>query len=140
MSDAQIFQIFSLVYLAVGIGMLINPDFYKKVVTDFCESAAVMYLGGLMTLAIGYLILAHRGIRCTQDWAMILSLIGWLALIKGILILVRPNMMIAMTRAMMKDSFLKILPALIILIGLVFSFLGFCPKSPICSSCIALLG
>jgi uncharacterized protein YjeT (DUF2065 family) len=133
MSDAQIFQIFSLVYLAVGIGMLINPDFYKKVVTDFCESAAVMYLGGLMALAIGYLILAHRGIRCTQDLAMILSLIGWLALIKGILILVRPNMMIAMTKAVMKDSLLKILPALIILIGLVFSFLGFCPKSPICN-------
>jgi uncharacterized protein YjeT (DUF2065 family) len=133
MSDAQIFQIFSLVYLAVGIGMLINPDFYKKLFTDFCESAGVMYLGGLMALAIGYLILAHRGIRCTQDVAMILSLIGWLALIKGILILVRPNMMIAMTKAMMKDSLLKILPALIILIGLVFSFLGFCPKSPICN-------
>jgi uncharacterized protein YjeT (DUF2065 family) len=133
MSDAQLFQLFSLVYLAVGIGMLINPDFYKKLFTDFCESAAVMYLGGLMALAIGYLILAHRGIHCTQDWAMILSLIGWLALIKGILILVRPNMMIAMTKAMMKDSLLKILPAIIILIGLVFSFLGFCPKSPICN-------
>ena len=131
MSDAQIFQLFSLVYLAVGIGMLINPDFYKKLFTDFCESAAVMYLGGLMALAVGFLILAHRGIRCTQDWAMILSLIGWLALIKGILILVRPNMMIAMTKDMMKDSLLKILPAIIILIGLAFSFLGFCPKSPI---------
>ena len=131
MSDAQIFQLFSLVYLAVGIGMLINPDFYKKLFTDFCESAAVMYLGGLMALAVGFLILTHRGIRCTQDWAMILSLIGWLALIKGILILVRPNMMIAMTKAMMKDSLLKILPAIIILIGLAFSFLGFCPKSPI---------
>ena len=131
MSDAQIFQLFSLVYLAVGIGMLINPGFYKKLFTDFCENAAVMYLGGIMALVIGFLILAHRGIRCTQDLAMILSLIGWLALIKGILILVQPKMMIAMVKAMMKDSLLKILPVIIILIGLAFSFLGFCPKSPI---------
>ena len=131
MLDAQIFQIFSLVYLAIGIGMLINRDFYKKLFDDFCESSAVMYIGGVATLVIGYLILAHRGIRCTQDLAMILSLIGWLALIKGILILVRPNMMIAMTKAMMKGNLLKILPVIIILLGLAFSFLGFCPKSPI---------
>ena len=131
MSDAQIFQLFSLMYLAVGIGMLINPDFYKKLFTDFCESAAVMYLGGLMALAVGFLILAHRGIRCTQDWAMILSLIGWLALIKGILILVRPQMMIALTKAVLKDSMLKIMVAWVLFLGLLFSFLGFCPKSPI---------
>jgi len=35
MSYAQIFQIFSLVYIAVGIGILINPDFYKKLFEDF---------------------------------------------------------------------------------------------------------
>ena len=132
MSDAQIFQLFSLVYLAVGIGLLINPDFYKKLFTDFCESAAVMYLGGLMALAVGFLILAHRGIRCTQDWAMILSLIGWLALIKGILILVRPKIIIAMAKAMAKkENLLKIEAIVVIILGLAFSFLGFCPKSPL---------
>jgi hypothetical protein len=131
MSDAQLFQLFSLVYLAVGVGMLINPGFYKKLLTDFCESAAVMYLGGVMALAVGFLILAHRGIRCTQDYAMFLSLIGWLALIKGILILVRPTMMIAMTQTMIKGNLLKVLPIIVILIGLALAFLGFCPKSPI---------
>ena len=131
MSDAQIFQLFSLVYLAVGVGMLISPGFYKKLFTDFCENAAVMYLGGVSALAIGYVILAHRGIRCTQDWSMILSLIGWIALIKGILILVQPNMMTGMTKAMMKDSLLKVLPVIIIVLGLALAFLGFCPKSPI---------
>jgi uncharacterized protein YjeT (DUF2065 family) len=131
MSDAQIFQLFSLVYLAVGVGMLINPGFYKKLFTDFCENAAVMYLGGVAALAIGYVILAHRGIRCTQDWSMILSLIGWIALIKGILILVQPKMMIALTKAMLKENLLKIEAVVIIILGLALSFLGFCPKSPI---------
>jgi uncharacterized protein YjeT (DUF2065 family) len=131
MSDAQIFQLFSLVYLAVGVGMLISPGFYKKLFTDFCENAAVMYLGGVSALAIGYVILAHRGIRCTQDWSMILSLIGWIALIKGILILVQPKMMIALTKAMLKENLLKIEAVVIIILGLALSFLGFCPKSPI---------
>ena len=131
MSDAQIFQLFSLVYLAVGVGMLISPGFYKKLFTDFCENAAVMYLGGVAALVIGYVILAHRGIRCTQDWSMILSLIGWIALIKGILILVQPKIMIALTKAMLKENLLKIEAVVIIILGLALSFLGFCPKSPI---------
>ena len=126
MSTAQVFQLFSLVYLAVGVGMLINRDFYKKLLADCCENAAVMYLGGVSALAIGFVILAYRGIHCTHDWTMILSLIGWLALIKGILILVWPKLMIATTRAMMKDSLLRVLPVIVILIGLALSFLGFC--------------
>lgn len=131
MSDAQIFQLFSIAYLAVGIGMLINSGFYKKLFTDFCENAAAMYIGGVAALAIGFVILAHRGIACTHDWTMILSLIGWLALIKGILILVCPKLMIAMTKAMIKDNLLKVWPAVIIFLGLALAFLGFCPKSPI---------
>ena len=133
MSDAQIFQVFSLVYLAIGIGMLINPDFYKKLFADFCESAAMMYIGGVFTLVIGYLILALRGcsVFCSSGFAVIIPIIGWLALIKGILILVRPQMMIALTKAVLKDSMLKIMVAWVLFLGLLFSFLGFCPKSPI---------
>jgi len=133
MSDAQIFQIFSLIYLAVGVGMLINPGFYKKLFTDFIENAAVMYLGGVMALVIGYLILALRGcsVYCASGFSVIIPIFGWLALIKGILILVQPKMMIAMSKAMLKENLLKIMAVVIILIGLAFSFLGFCPKSPI---------
>jgi uncharacterized protein YjeT (DUF2065 family) len=131
MSDAHIFQLFSVVYLAVGAGMLINPGFYKKLLTDFAENAAAMYIGGVAALAIGFVILAHRGIACTHDWTMLISLIGWLALIKGLLILVFPKLMTAMTKAMMKDNLLKVWPVVIILLGLALSFFGFCPKSPI---------
>lgn len=131
MSDAQIFQLFSLVYLAVGVGMLVNLDFYKKLFADFVENAAVLYLGGVAALAIGFVILAHRGISCTHDWSMILSIIGWLALIKGIMILVRPTMMVAMMKGMMEDNLLRIEAVVVILIGLALAFLGFCPKSPI---------
>ena len=130
MSDAQIFQLFSLVYLAIGIGMLISPDFYKKLFTDFCENAAVMYLGGIMAVVIGYLILAFHN-TWTKDLSVIITVIGWLALVKGILILVRPKMMIALTKAMLKENTLKIMATWVILLGLAFSFLGFCPKSPI---------
>jgi len=131
MSDAQIFQIFSIVYIAVGIGIFINPGFYKKLFEDFIENAAVMYLGGIMALVVGYLIVAFHN-TWTKDLSVIITIVGCLAMIKGILILIRPNMIIALSKAMVqKESILKIEAIAVIILGLVFSFLGFCPKSPI---------
>ena len=131
MSDAQIFQIFSIVYITIGIGILINPGFYKKLFEDFIENAAVMYLGGIMALTIGYLIVAFHN-TWTKDLSVIITIVGCLAMIKGILILIRPNMIIALSKAMVqKESILKIEAIAVIILGLAFSFLGFCPKSPI---------
>lgn len=131
MSDAQIFQIISLTYIAVGIGILINPDFYKKLFEDFIEHASVMYLGGIMALAIGYLILAFHN-TWTKDFSVIITIVGWLALIKGIVILIRPKIIIALSKAIAKnESVLKIEAIVVIILGLAFSFLGFYPKSPI---------
>ncbi len=131
MSDAQIFQIFSLVYIAVGIGILINPGFYKKLFEDFIENAAVLYLGGITALVVGYLILAFHN-TWTKDISVIITIVGWLALIKGILILIRPKIMIALSKAMVqKEGILKIEAIAVIILGLAFAFLGFCPKSPI---------
>jgi len=131
MSDAQIFQIISIVYIAVGIGIFINPGFYKKLFEDFIENAAVLYLGGVMALVVGYLILAFHN-TWTMDLSVIITIVGWLALIKGILILIQPKIMIALSKAMaQKESILKIEAIAVIILGLAFSFLGFCPKSPI---------
>ena len=130
MSDAQIFQILSLVYIAVGIGILINPGFYKKLFEDFVENASVLYLGGITALVVGYLILAFHN-TWTKDLSVTITIVGWLALIKGIVILVQPKIMIALSKAMAKKSILRIEAIAVIILGLAFSFLGFCPKSPI---------
>ena len=131
MSDAQIFQVFSLVYVAIGIGILLNSNFYKKMFEDFIERTSALYLGGVMALTVGYLIVAFHN-TWTKDLSVIITVLGWIALIKGILILIWPSLMIALSKAIMKSkSFMKIEAIIAIIIGLLFAFLGFCPKSPI---------
>lgn len=131
MSDAQIFQVFSLAYVAIGIGMLINPDIYKKLFEDFIDNGTALYFGGIMALVIGYLLVTFHN-TWTKDFSVIITVLGWIALLKGILILVRPKAMIALTKAIIKkESTLKIMSVFVIIVGLLFSFLGFFPKSPI---------
>ena len=70
MSDAQIFQLFSLVYIAVGIGIFVNPQFYKKLYEDFVKHTSTLYLGGLIALTIGYLIVTFHN-TWTKDISVI---------------------------------------------------------------------
>jgi uncharacterized protein YjeT (DUF2065 family) len=131
MSDAQIFQIFSLFYITVGIGILVNPGFYKKLFEDFIDNAAILYLGGIMALTIGYLILTFHN-TWTKDLSVIITIFGWLAMIKGLVILIRPKIIITLSKAMVqKENILKIEAIVIIILGLAFSFLGFYLKSPV---------
>ena len=131
MSDIQIFQIFSLIYLSVGIGILINPAFYKKLYKEFAESKTAMYFGGITALAVGYLIVTFHN-TWTKDLSVIITVMGWLALIKGVLILIQPKIIIEITQALAKkEGILKIQAVIIIILGLALSYLGFCPQTPI---------
>jgi len=131
MSDAQIFQVFSLYYIAVGIGILVNPQFYKRIFEEFIERTSILYLGGVIALGVGYFIVAFHN-TWTKDLSVIITIVGWLALVKGILIFICPGLMIAVTKAIIsKERNLRIQAVVVIILGLLFAFLGFCPKSPI---------
>ena len=84
MSDAQIFQIFSLMYLAVGIGILINSKFYKRIFEDFIERPSVLYIGGLGALIVG---LSYNYVAYLVPWAAA----GVNILIMIIILLIRPT-------------------------------------------------
>ena len=131
MSDAQIFQVISIGYIAVGLAILINPGFYKKLFEDFGQNPSVLYLGGFAALVIGYLIVAFHN-TWTMDLSVVITIIGWIALVKGIVILVRPNIIGALTKSIVKNGgFLRIGAIAIIILGLVFGYLGFFTKGGI---------
>ena len=46
MNDANIFQIFGLAYLAIGLGMLASPRFYKEVINKLIDNEAMLFVTG----------------------------------------------------------------------------------------------
>ncbi|MCK5565146.1 MAG: hypothetical protein KAJ07_07855 [Planctomycetes bacterium] len=131
MSDVQIFQVFGVLYAVIGVGMFLNQEFYKKLFLDFVESPAMMYIGGIMALIVGYLLVTFHNVW-VMNWTVIITVFGWMALIKGMTILIRPNWMVDLTKAIIsKEGFLRIEAVFVTILGLLFLFLGFCPKSPL---------
>jgi len=126
MTDAQIFQVLGITYLAVGIGIIINPDFYKKLVTDFTENPPAVYLGGLVALAIGFLLVTFHNIW-SKDWSVIITIFGWVALIKGLFLIVLPKVSIKICNFFKKQliKLLAVWATVVLILGGLLCWLGF---------------
>ncbi|MBU1923460.1 MAG: hypothetical protein KJ710_04285, partial [Candidatus Omnitrophica bacterium] len=83
-------RIFGLCYLILGAGFVLNRKALGQVIDDFCKNAALFFYGGLFTLVIGIVIILTHNVW-VANWTVIITILGWLALIKGIWIIVFPN-------------------------------------------------
>ena len=72
--------------LAGGTGILIDHRNYSGVIEEFRASVAVSYLGGVVVFVLGAVLVALHNVW-TSPSAILVSLIGWAALIEGVLLL-----------------------------------------------------
>jgi uncharacterized membrane protein len=89
--------------LAVGIGIFVNGAIYRMLADEFLRSRALIYLSGLLTMTAGMaLILTHNVWRA--DWPVIITILGWLALIGGAFRIVMPQGTERIGRRLLKEK------------------------------------
>ena len=82
-------RILGVTYTAVGLGMLISGDHYRKMLNDFSKSPSAVYLGAFLALITGILLVSFHNVW-EGNWKIVITLIGWLALAKGVIMLIFP--------------------------------------------------
>ncbi len=124
MTDAQIFQLFGLAYAAMGLGGLIKKDIYKKVMDGYADSTALLLLSGLLALTLGFLLVTFHNVW-VMGWTLVITIAGWLALIKGLMILALPGFYTDISNSMRKNpKFMRAYAAFVLLLGIFFLLLG----------------
>jgi len=77
-------------FVVAGIGMLLKQAAYADMIAEFVHSNALIFISGVLSLPAGLAILnVHRA--WTADWRVIVTILGWLAVIGGVLRLVLPQ-------------------------------------------------
>ena len=118
-------RIFGLCYLILGAGLLFNRKVFQRVMEDFCKNAALVFFTGMFTLAIGVVIILTHNVW-VANWTVIITIIGWLAFIKGIWMIVFPDTMSRFIQAYQKNKNLLTIHSIFALIfGVVLAFFGF---------------
>lgn len=116
-------QILGLVYVVVGVGMVLDGPRYKKLVTEFTSNVALMYIGGVLALLAGYLIVTFGPGVWEVSYEGLITLIGWLALIKGVVYLTRPDLLKNMASYWSKN--VQMASILCIVLGLALGYYGY---------------
>ena len=91
--------------------------------SDFQRSPALLFLAALFALGVGLVhVMAHN--LWTDPLAILVSLIGWLAVVKGILLLAVPEAMMSVAAAAATSSRVRIYGIAMLILSLVLLVLG----------------
>lgn len=117
-------KLISVIYLFAGLGFLVNPDFYQKTIKEAVKSSTFLMMGGAMATLVGILMITYHNIWSGEWWVVLITIIGWLSLLKGFLYLVFPQSLSAFI-PMYKKQHMPIWGILMLVIGAIFGYYGF---------------
>jgi hypothetical protein len=111
--------------IVIGIGMLINRDGYRDMAREFLGSRALIYLAGLFAFVPGLaMVLAHN--VWAADWRIIITILGWLALIGGTFRILFPQEVTRIgTRVIANPGTMLIGGGVTLALGAILSFYGY---------------
>ena len=66
-----------------------NKPYFNAVMTDLANSKGLVWITGLITFVMGMVIVALHNVW-SADWRVIITLLGWLTVIKGAVIVLFP--------------------------------------------------
>lgn len=117
------------VLLAIGIGVAlglgVEGDTSSALMKEFIGSKALIYITGLLALVAGLAIVnAHN--LWEPDWRVIITILGWLAIVRGVASLLFPANVQAMGDHMLASSVgLLAAAAITVALGAVLTFMGY---------------
>ena len=121
--DLSIFlaQLYALGFLAIGLGMLFSPKYYQKAFDAMMKESGMVLFGGIFALLIGFLIVTRHNVW--EGWPTIITIFGWIAVLKGVSLIVFPGLVMPMFTSWFKNkTFVRVVGVGTILIG---AFLGY---------------
>ena len=104
--------------------MLTNPKFIKDIVEDFLGSTVNVFYGGLACLAIGFPLVAFYNVWSLHA-SLIITLIGWLALVKGLALLMFPTFTTNMYKGILEKENKTYISFGVLVVGIILLYLGF---------------
>jgi hypothetical protein len=112
---------------AIGLSVLINEKSFRAMAKELLGSDALIYLFGILDLLLGLvLVLVHN--MWVWDWRVIITLIGWVSIVRGLVrILFVPIVRKNGPRIIKKQGLLMGAAIVMLILGATLSYYGYAP-------------
>ena len=112
-------------FLLVGLSLLVNQAQFGIIANEFLQSPALVFLTGLIILPAGLAVVLTHNVW-VADWRVLITLLGWLSLISGIIRLLVPKRALDVGRRLYaRPNILHVSAAIWLVVGAVLSFYGY---------------
>lgn len=109
------------VLCVVGVGILLNRKYYKKMVDQFLKSPETIFIAGLINLVAGVAIVVNHNIW-GSGWPLAITVLGWAVTIRGVIMIVAPNQLIKAAKVHINDTLFTLTATLVIVLGVMFNY------------------
>lgn len=109
-------QLLAPVYLVVALGFLFHGDYYKKVYASIKDDMFMLVMG-LMSLVLGIVLVKAHNLWTTAP-EVIVSLVAWGALLKGLWIVLFPKSVVKVSKWMSKSGMFNVAWVIALVLGL----------------------
>jgi hypothetical protein len=112
-------------FVAIGLGILLNRMFYADAVAEGVRSPVLIYLSGVASLLAGLAILnLHRA--WSANWRVIVTILGWVLLISGIIRIALPWVTASIATTLYSaPAAMAVVAVIVLVVGGYLSFEGY---------------
>lgn len=125
--DVSIFlaKVIGLYLLIMAIALFVNGQKIKPIMSDLVRNPALMFMIGFICLILGLLLVIGHNLW-VADWRVLITIIGWLTLIKGVSRVIYPQMDSKMVNFFLESHSAIYIAALIdLVLGVFLIYFGF---------------
>ena len=109
----------------VGVSLLVNETAFRKMALEFLRGPALMFFSGMILLPAGLAVVLTHNVW-VLDWRVIITLLGWTAVISGALRVFAPDRAIKVgKKAMARKEYTTGAALLWVVIGAVLCYFGY---------------
>ena len=113
------------ILLVAGVAMLVNRKDLDALAQEILRSRLMLFLFGIIDLSIGLAIVLTHNVWAA-DWRIIITLLGWLLLVRGAVRLLIPDQVKALgTKVLGNANVMTGSLAVVAVLGLVLSYFGY---------------
>ena len=117
-------QVLGIIFAVMGLSVLINKKSVVALIEESAANQGFLWLSGLIALIIGAVLVGINN-SWTSGLKLFLTVIGWLAVIKGLFILLFPKTAISLYRKLNNSGVLTTGGLIAFILGLVLLYKGF---------------
>lgn len=109
-------QVFGLYMMIMGIYYLMKREFIISMIDEYFQNVTISIIGGVLALIIGLLIVVGHNVW-ELNWRVLITIFGYLSLIKGLTLLFAPEYLETISRRITAGKGTTITGVIMFLIG-----------------------